>query len=153
MSRLTDYGTVVLAHLARFRDGSLHTTAAVATATHLTPTTVSKVLKILTKANLIDSFRGSQGGYRLARPAEEITAAEIIDALEGPVSITECSVDAQQCDLVTVCGVGAAWQRINVAIRDGLEHITLAQLADPRHPIAPFDLDLEHNHTGGLTRS
>lgn len=144
MSRLTDYGTVVLAHLA----GARHrcTTASVAAATHLAPTTVSKVLKALTRARLVDSFRGSNGGYRLARPAAEITAAEIIDALEGPVSITECSAERSHCDLATVCGVGAAWQRINLAIRAGLEDITLAQLADPTHTPPPFDLG------GGNTR-
>lgn len=138
MSRLTDYGTVVLAYLARA--GQRCTTAAVADGTHLAPTTVSKLLKALTRAGLVDSFRGSHGGYRLARAAGEITAAEIIDALEGPVSITECSAEVNHCDLATVCGVGAAWQRINVAIRAGLEHVTLAQLADSSHTLPPFDL-------------
>lgn len=145
MSRLTDYGTVVLAHLAGAPGADLHTTQAVASATHLAPTTVSKVLKMLTRAGLIKSVRGATGGYRLARPAAEINAAQIIDALEGPVSITECSIDTSHCDLATVCNVGAAWQRINVAIREGLEHITLAQLADPATPIAPIDLRSDNN--------
>lgn len=141
LSRLTDYGTVVLAYLARTE--RLCSTAAVADGTRLAPTTVSKLLKALTRARLVDSVRGSQGGYRLARPATAISAGEIIDALEGPVSITECSSDHSQCDLATVCGVGAAWQRINIAIRAGLDHITLAQLADPTTPLPPFDLEGE----------
>lgn len=143
MSRLTDYGTVVLAFLARQSGVALQTTSAVADGTHLAPTTVSKLLKALTRAQLVDSFRGSNGGYRLARPAAQITAAQIIDALEGPVSITECSAEQSHCDLATVCGVGTAWQRINVAIRAGLDHITLAQLSDPAMRIPPLDLNNE----------
>jgi DNA-binding IscR family transcriptional regulator len=66
----------------------------------------------------------------LARPAEEITAAEIIDALEGPVALTECSnEDSQLRAGVFVCLVGNAWQRINVAIRRALDEISLAELA------------------------
>ncbi|MDH3768701.1 MAG: SUF system Fe-S cluster assembly regulator, partial [Gammaproteobacteria bacterium] len=101
MSRLTDYGTVILAHLARDDSNGLHTTSHVAEQTHLASTTVSKLLKMLTRAGLISSFRGATGGYRLARPASEISAAQIIDALEGPVSITECSAQTHSCDLVT----------------------------------------------------
>lgn len=148
MSRLTDYGTVILAHLARHDAAQLQTTSDVAEHTHLALTTVSKLLKILTRAGLIASFRGASGGYRLARPASEISAAEIIDALEGPVSITECSALTHSCDLATTCGVGNAWQRINVAIRAGLDQVTLEQLAQPGPGLPPFDLSGEPTATG-----
>lgn len=148
MSRLTDYGTVILAHLAQDDGDGLHTTAAVAEQTHLASTTVSKLLKILTRAGLIASVRGAAGGYRLARPASEISAAQIIDALEGPVSITECSVEKHSCDLATVCGVGNAWQRINVAIRAGLDEISLEQLSAPNIGLTPFNLSGTPNNAG-----
>ncbi len=134
MSRLTDYGTVVLAYMASPHDGvegGLHTAAEVAAETRLGPATVSKLLKTLTRAGLVNSVRGSSGGYALARPSREISAAQIIDALEGPVSITECAGQPSRCDLESVCGVGNAWQQINVSIRRALEDISLAQLADP----------------------
>ncbi len=131
MSRLTDYGTVLLAYMAKSDADTLHTAAGLADSTHLAQTTVSKLLKALTRAGLLESFRGAAGGYRLARPAADISAAEIIDALEGPVSITECAGADSQCELATVCGVGNAWQRINVAIRRALDDITLAQLLGP----------------------
>ncbi|NNF15143.1 MAG: SUF system Fe-S cluster assembly regulator [Gammaproteobacteria bacterium] len=140
MSRLTDYATVILAYMARDDDDALHTTSDVAKHTHLATTTVSKLLKTMTRAGLIASYRGSNGGYRLARPAREISAAEIIDALEGPVSITECSAESHRCDLAEVCGVGNAWQRINVAIRAGLDEISLEQLVRPGTHLAPFEL-------------
>jgi FeS assembly SUF system regulator len=116
MSRLTDYGTGVLAWLAGAGD-SPHSASEVAERTGLPTATVSKVLKLLTRAGLVVSQRGAQGGYLLARPAAEITAAQVIDALEGPVALTECSHAGGSCDLEAQCLVGNAWQRINVAIR------------------------------------
>jgi len=73
--------------------------------------------------------RGAQGGYQLARVAASISAAEIIDAIEGPVAITECSGIHSACDLETVCSTGNAWQRVNAAIRRSLDEISLAQLS------------------------
>jgi FeS assembly SUF system regulator len=128
MSRLTDYGTGVLAWLAGGGD-SPHSASEVAERTGLPTATVSKVLKLLTRAGLVVSQRGAQGGYLLARPAAEITAAQVIDALEGPVALTECSHAGGSCDLEAQCLVGNAWQRINVAIRRALDEISLAELA------------------------
>jgi FeS assembly SUF system regulator len=93
MSRLTDYGTGVLAYLASTGEQP-HSASEVAEQTGLPTATVSKVLKVLTRSGLVVSHRGSQGGYALSRPAAQITAAEVIDALEGPVALTECSVQA-----------------------------------------------------------
>jgi len=127
ISKLTDYGTVVLAHLADRRDESV-SAADVSVATGIAPPTVSKLLKALARADLVQSTRGSLGGYRLARTADAISAAEIIDALEGPVSITECSSHDSHCDFESVCTVGNAWQRINIAIRRALSDVSLADL-------------------------
>ena len=89
---------------------------------------MSKLLKSLAHADLVVSQRGSAGGYALSRPAADISAAEIIDAIEGPLAITECSAADQTCNLEAICGVGSAWQRINAAIRHGLEAISLEDL-------------------------
>ena len=127
MSKLTDYGTLVLAQLSAC-DGGLSSAHQVATDTHLAQPTVSKLLKTLARAGLVVSERGVHGGYALARPADEISAAQIIDALEGPVAITTCSSGHGLCDLEPVCRVGAAWQRINLSIRQALTEISLADL-------------------------
>ena len=139
MSKLTDYGTVVLAQLAA-KDGGLSTAGQVADATHLGQPTVSKLLKSLVRAGLVVSTRGVQGGYALARPAASISAADIIDALEGPVAITECSSAAGGCNLESFCRVGMAWQRINASIRKALEGVTLADLQQQREPLPPPNL-------------
>ena len=138
ISRLTDYGTVVLAHLAC--DGAERSSAAdVAAATGIGLPTVSKLLKSLTKADLLISTRGAHGGYQLAREPSQITAADVIDALEGPVSITACSAIDSQCDLESVCNVGSAWQRINVAIRRALDNISLSDLLLTSSPVPRFE--------------
>jgi FeS assembly SUF system regulator len=128
ISKLTDYGTVVLACLAATPDRR-QTATTVAERTRLGLPTVSKLLKNLHRAGLVTSVRGSHGGYQLARPAARISASAIIDAIEGPVAITECSGNHSKCDIESVCRTGSAWQRINGSIRRALEDISLAQLA------------------------
>src|SRR5258705_1382232 len=129
ISKLTDYATVILAHLAAFPAG-LQTAAEVSQATGISPPTVTKVLKQLQKAQLVTSARGTHGGYQLSRAAAAISAAAILDALEGPVAITECASKENHCGIEHVCRVGHSWQRINNAIRRALEDISLSQLAD-----------------------
>jgi len=138
ISKLTDYGTVVLAHLADL-DEDLASAADVAATTGIAAPTVSKLLKALGKAHLVTSTRGAHGGYRLAREASQISAADVIDALEGPVSITECSSSDSVCDFEHVCAVGGAWQRINVTIRRALSEISLADLLRTNKPMPNFN--------------
>ncbi len=137
ISKLTDYGTVLLAHLAANKD-SVCSAADVAQATGVAVPTVSKLLKSLARAELVTSTRGANGGYRLARPPEEISAADVIDALEGPVSITECSASDSHCEHEGVCSVGGAWQRINVAIRRALDEVSLSDLLRSNSPVPTF---------------
>ena len=141
MSKLTDYGTMVLAQLAA-SDKGWTTANQVASATHLAQPTVSKLLKCLVHSGLVVSTRGVQGGYALARPAAAISAAEILDALEGPVALTECSSANGSCDLESYCRVGTAWQRINQSLRKALEGVSLADLQDRREPLPNLSTDL-----------
>jgi FeS assembly SUF system regulator len=128
ISRLTDYATVLLAALAS-DPGRVQTAASLAAQTHIAPPTVSKLLKQLQRAGLVSSTRGLHGGYQLARPATQISAAAILDALEGPVALTDCAAGHGVCDIEGTCRVGRAWQRLNLAIRRALYDVNLAQLA------------------------
>jgi FeS assembly SUF system regulator len=139
MSKLTDYGTLVLAQLGA-ESGRMASAGQVAAATRLTAPTVRKLLKSLAKAGLVTSERGARGGYALARSPEEISAADIIDALEGPVAITECSSPGGTCNLESHCRVGHAWRHINLSIRDALQHVSLADLQRLPRPMPPPDL-------------
>lgn len=136
LSKMTDYGALVLAQMAR-RPDAVHTAAELADATRLAAPTASKLLKLLTKGGLLASQRGSHGGYTFARPPAKISAADIIDAIEGGMGITECAGDHSQCGIEAHCEVGSAWQRINLAIRDALKSVTLEQLAEPQTLVPP----------------
>lgn len=131
ISKLTDYGTLVLVHLARYDAGKLCPASDVATGTHLALPTVQKVLKTLTNGGLVESARGADGGYRLARRPDQITAAEILEVLEGPLAITECSEVNSGCELGHDCRVGGAWQKISKAIRGVMNEIRLSDLQNP----------------------
>jgi FeS assembly SUF system regulator len=137
ISKLTDYGTVVLARLAT-DESAIMSASDLAAATGLALPTVSKLLKSLARAELVQSTRGASGGYRLARPASAISAANVIDALEGPVSITECSSHDSHCEHEDLCAVGGTWQRINVAIRQALDEVTLQDLSRSTGPLPEF---------------
>ena len=151
ISKLTDYGTVVLGYLANHA-GNVCSAAEVAAATGIAAPTVSKLLKSLTRAGVVTSTRGAAGGYELARSAADISAADVIDALEGPVSITECSAADSHCDLEDVCNVGGTWQRINVAIRRALDDVSLVDLTHassqlPRFHFAGLPIHVEQTET------
>lgn len=137
ISKLTDYGTVLLANLAANRD-SVCSAADVADATGIAVPTVSKLLKSLGRSGLVNSTRGANGGYQLAKEPREISAADIIDALEGPVSITECSASDSQCEHEGVCSVGGAWQKVNIAIRRALDDVSLDDLLRTNEPTPQF---------------
>src|SRR3984957_18858092 len=128
ISKLTDYATVILAALATEPD-QVRTATALAEQTHIAAPTVSKLLKQLQRAGLVASTRGLHGGYQLSRPAAQISAAAILDALEGPLALTECSVGHGNCDIEDSCRVRRGWQRLNPAIRRSLYAVSLAQLA------------------------
>jgi len=140
ISRLTDYGTMLLVYLAQHED-RLCSASDVALGTHVAQPTVQKLLKVLARTGLVDSVRGAEGGYRLARRPASINAAEILDALEGPVAITECSTIESHCELESMCQVGDAWQKINKAIRLALTEITLADLGRPPAVFPPLNID------------
>lgn len=137
ISKLTDYGTMLLAHMTD-GSGDVRSATELATETGIALPTVSKLLKALARKQLVVSTRGASGGYRLAREPREISAADIIDALEGPVSITECSAADSHCDYEDHCTVGHAWQRINVAIREALDEVSLVDLKHANSPVPEF---------------
>ncbi|MFZ1623780.1 MAG: SUF system Fe-S cluster assembly regulator [Gammaproteobacteria bacterium] len=141
ISKLTDYGTMILVHLAAQTDG-VCSASDVATGTRIALPTVQKLLKILARGDLVHSLRGAEGGYALSRRPENISAAEIVDVLEGPLSITECSMTDSQCELEDGCAVGDAWQKINRTIRGALDTVTLADLAHPPHEFPLTDLSV-----------
>jgi FeS assembly SUF system regulator len=130
ISKLADYGTVVMVCLAR-SDGQWWNAADIAVHTHLPQPTVSKLLKQLHHVNLVESKRGSEGGYRLAYLATDISVADIIQAIEGETAVTQCSDSHEQCVLQSVCQIKGNWRLINHAITTALASVSLAAFAKP----------------------
>lgn len=127
VTKLTDYATVVLTTLAAQPDAVL-SAAELAERAGLEAPTVAKLLKPLAQAGLVEGFRGVNGGYRLARTAGEISLIDVVEAIEGPLGMTECSVHAGACGIEHSCNVRANWRRINDVVADALRAVTLAQM-------------------------
>ncbi len=133
ITREADYGILLMTGLAQ-TEGQPRSAAALAQQRRLPLPMVSKILKVLTRAGLLNSQRGAQGGYHLARPAMDVSAADIISALEGPLAITECSADDahEGCIRQEHCDVSGHWPRINQAILTALQSISLAEMSRPQ---------------------
>lgn len=136
ITKLSDYAVVVLQGLADCADPSCDCTSReVAERTGIPRPTVSKVMKDLARAGLLVSRRGAQGGFCLAREPARITLAEIIEAVEGPIALTECNAEADgSCDFTGACPVEENWLRINRVVRRALDGISLADMAQPLSP-------------------
>lgn len=131
LSRMADYGVILMVELARGGDGET-TASGLAGTTMLPQPTVSKLLKQLASAGLLRSRRGPAGGYGLARKAADISVAKIIAAIDGPIALTECVTDAGcVCEIEALCPTRTNWHRINTALVSALERVSLADMADP----------------------
>ena len=127
ISKLTDYATVILTHIAH-KPLEVHAATDITKVTKISLPTVSKVLKLLVKAKLLESKRGAKGGYVLLGNIKEINVAQIIVAIEGPISMTECATDLGQCEQEESCEIKGNWGLINRAVYAALEEVRLADL-------------------------
>ena len=128
ISKLTDYAILVMVELVRARRDVL-SAQVLAERAHIELPTASKVLKLLGGAGLVKSYRGPAGGYAVERPAEAISVAEIIAAIEGPIAMTECSVHEGLCSVEANCNARENWQKISRAVAGALQRVSLAEMA------------------------
>lgn len=139
ITKLADYGIVLMTQVAMDRSRRVVTARDLAALTHVPLPTVSKILKALAHAGLLVSHRGVGGGFALARPPEQISVGGIIEAVEGPIALTEClSEDPHACDIEGTCTLRANWDRINRVVRDALEGLTIAEMAQIKFPVSRF---------------
>lgn len=126
ITKIADYGFILLTHMANQDQDELYNAKDLSAAIGIPLPTVSKVLKILTQGGILRSHQGSRGGYSLIRPAAQISAVEIIEAIEGPVAITDCSsIDGCERN----CPVSNSWQKVNGTIIRALKELSLADMA------------------------
>ncbi|MCD6047262.1 MAG: system Fe-S cluster assembly regulator [Gammaproteobacteria bacterium] len=146
ISKLADYATMIMAYCAHAPEQS-YTAKKIAEATKIQLPTVSKLLKLLAKGHLLLSQRGVQGGYQIAKPPREISMADIIAAVDGPIALTECNHGISDCGLIQNCATKHSWQLINIAIQDALSKVSLAQMTGAQIE-TKINLNLlKHPHT------
>lgn len=128
---MADYGVILMVQLARM-PVQVTTAADLAHSTALPAPTVSKLLKQLSRAGLLDSHRGTKGGYAIARRPSEITVADIVSAVEGPIALTECMTsEGAVCEIEALCPTRTNWRQINDALVEALDNVSLADMAKP----------------------
>lgn len=143
LTNLADYAVVLMSHMAG-RDRRANA-AELAGLTGLPVPSVSKILGAMTRAGLLVSHRGLKGGFSLARAASEISVADVIEAVDGPIALVHCIENAPgDCDFEEVCAMRTHWQIINGAVRDGLSRVTLAEIAGAAPTVAMFAAATEH---------
>ena len=147
LTKLADYGVVLTSHMAA-DPGRLHSAAELAKEAWVSVPTAAKILKILARQGVLESHRGASGGYSLARAPHEVSVADVIAALEGPIAVTECVEEGSgDCAVESVCQVRGSWQKINDAVRGALQEITLEEMAETIHP--PEEPAARLVHIGG----
>ncbi|PJK02573.1 SUF system Fe-S cluster assembly regulator [Lysobacteraceae bacterium NML75-0749] len=135
VTKLTDYATLVMSVLAAAPDvDAVLSAAELAERAGIELPTASKVLKPLAAAGLVQGFRGANGGYRLARDPHQISLADIVTAMEGPLAMTECSIDHGHCELEPSCHLRSNWQRINAVVAEALAAVSLYSMLPGNTP-------------------
>ncbi len=137
LSKLTDYAVVILGQFTEQPELKLSATD-LAERTGLPAPTVSKILKFLSQAHLVAGQRGSQGGYGLIKKPEEISVADIIAAIEGPIALTDCVTDStERCGAESFCPMQGNWNRVNQAVRDALQAVKLTEMVSAQRSFMP----------------
>ncbi len=130
LTNLADYAVVLMCEVAGATDRI--NAQNLSASTNIPVPTVSKILNALSRADLLVSHRGLKGGFVLARAADEITAADIIEAIDGPIAVTHCTEPTDNdCSYTNICVMRPKWQVINSAVKDALDDVTLASLVTP----------------------
>ena len=140
LNKMTDYAVVMLSHLAVDVDRVV-TATELARGSVLPLPSVSKLMKQLSRAGILTSQRGASGGYRLGRAPKDISIADIVTILEGPIALTACIEGADtSCDAIPQCSLSGHWNQVNHAIQVALDSVSLADLLNANQVQAPKKL-------------
>jgi FeS assembly SUF system regulator len=151
LTRLADYGVVLMTNIAATRD-VVRSAQSLADATGVPLPTVSKLLSSFARAGLLQAVRGAKGGFRLAREPGQISVADVITIVDGPIALTQClEPGSSTCDLEWLCPSRYAWGTINRAVQNALSDLTVADLLFP--PAGPFDAWEIARHPPGDARA
>ena len=145
LSKKADYALMAMKHLAVCADQRSSSAREIAEQYNIPVELMAKVLQRLVRRGLLVSHQGTRGGYQLARVATEISAADVIQAIEGPVTVTACSTDEGQCDQFLKCNVRDPLFKVRERILAALGECTIAELASDSAPV-PARATVLHTH-------
>jgi Rrf2 family protein len=137
LSKKADYALLSLRHLAAHADRGAVSTRELAESYDIPPELLAKVLQRLVRARLLESHQGTRGGYVLGRPAEAMSVAEVIQAIDGPLTVTACSEIDHSCDQFSKCNIRDPLWRIKDRIVSALSSTSVADLAADMPAVAP----------------
>ena len=138
LSKKSDYALIAMKHLATRSDGGASSSAReISEAYDIPLELLAKVLQRLVRSRLLVSVQGTRGGYRLARQASMISVADVIQAVDGPVTVTACSTDDHNCDQYSKCSVRDPLWKIKNRILDALNTVSVAEMAADTDAPAP----------------
>ena len=129
LSKKADYALIAMKHLAQNRDVASTSAREIAESFHIPIELMAKVLQRLVRTGLLTSQQGTRGGYALSRPSSTISVADVIQAIDGPLTVTACSNDKNDCEQYSRCNVRDPLWRIRERIADALGTVTIAEMA------------------------
>jgi FeS assembly SUF system regulator len=136
ITKETDYGILLMAYIAAGPGGEIHTARQVAKRSGLPFPTVSKILRSLASKRILVSHRGAAGGYSLEKPAAETSIAEIIRALQGPISMVQCGAEPGVCEKEGGCPTRASWNRVSKEVERALESVPITEMVAEWRPLS-----------------
>ncbi|MGQ0732439.1 MAG: RrF2 family transcriptional regulator [Acidobacteriota bacterium] len=138
LSKKSDYALMALKHLAVRRDAGASSSAReIAESYEIPLELLAKILQKLVRARLLVSVQGTRGGYRLNKPAPSIPVAEVIEAIDGPVTVTACSPDDHRCEQYSKCSIRDPLWKVRGRILEALTTVTVADLIDESEALPP----------------
>jgi Rrf2 family protein len=140
LSKKTDYALMAMTHLARATPGASASAREIALEFDIPHELMAKVLQKLARRGLLASQHGTRGGYHLARAAEAISVAQVIEAIDGPLAVTACSTGHETCDQYSKCNVRDPLFRIKDRILQSLQLVRISELANDEEPAVPVSL-------------
>ena len=147
LSKKADYALMAMKHLATHTDAASTSARAIAEEYNIPLELMAKVLQRLARRGLLASHQGTRGGYTLSKPPTSISVADIIQAIDGPLTVTACSTDDEQCEQFNRCNVRDPLWRIKDRIIMALQTVSLGEIASE----APLPPDVSHVSFRGRT--
>ncbi len=137
LSNLADYAVVLMSNIAA-RPEDIHTAHELNADTKVPLPTVSKILGKMARANLLKSHRGIGGGFSMNPDKENISIADIVEAVDGPVQLTNCLSEQDDCcDYEPVCMTRSKWDKINKAVYEALNNVPLSEMITKPYDFFP----------------